>query len=390
MDGLNMYKKIILVAIFLSLTGCLLGETSISKDDSSSTAPALPACTTNGTGNCKISQATVVELETNLIAGNIANGITIFGVLGSYTGSGGGTGALASNMYRDRVTPQLSMLTESTTNAGVQYSNNDPGYRAIPRIGKDDDGYIGGSVTYVDRSTWAASTCGTVQATLDARIADCATVFGANATWDGAFKGNAGQGVWKLVTRTGDKEGVSNRAREVWRDERTGLLWSSLVSGGDRNANWCKASGSNNIAGNPASEDDPNNYCDQQGPATYLANNGSAGSYQNTSGLAISACFEDGGINFTDVDADLDPAGKAGLGIASTPAVSWRLPTKYDQQQADNDGIRFVVEEMSRNFEWSASVGSVMRYDAWFFNSYNGAFSSGNRYDVFAVRCVGR
>lgn len=329
-------------------------------------------CTNDNAGSCRITQANKTILESNLIASNIKSGITIFGVLGSYTGAGV---AMASNQHRNLATTQVDQLTESVTNAGIDYTSADPGYRAVPKITKDDDGYTGGSVTYVDRSTWASTTCGTTQATLNARIADCATVFGANATWDGSIKGNAGQGQWKLVSRTG---GISSgRGREVWQDQRTMLLWSSAVSS---SLNWCKASGSNNIAGNPTAENDAQNYCNNA-------------TYQNTSGLAISACFEDGNVNFTTTDAGIHNAGKAGLMRSSTPAVKWRLPSVYDQQQANINGIRFVFPDMgtnSINYEWSASVYSGYRYYAWMFVPGDGSFVYGSRNSSSAVRCVGR
>ena len=378
-----MYKKITLAALALSLTGCLFGETSIQKSDSSSTAPALPACTNSGTGNCQISQATVALLETNLIAANIMNGVSIFGVIGTYTGPSAGLGAMVSNMHREKGTAQWSMVTESTTNAGVAYTNSNSGYRAVSSIMKDDDGYTGGSVIHVDRSTWGATTCGTVQATLNARIADCATVFGADATWDGTVKGNAGQAVWKLVSRTGDA--LDQRGREVWRDERTGLLWSSLVSNYNNGAlTWCKAVGNNNITGNPTAEVHPQGYCDNS-------------SYQTTgtapADKAVSACFEDDGTYFTTTDPNLDNAGKAGLMRASTPSVAWRLPSKYDFQQADNDGFRFVMPDAGPNssgYEWSSSVYSGIRRYAWIFYSIYGYVFNDVRNVIYPVRCVGR
>lgn len=338
------------------------------------------------------------EADPNLNAANIKTGITIFGILGTYAASD--SGSMSSNIHRDKGTIPWSIVKESVTDRGTAYPNATAGtIRAIPSILKDDDGFIGTSITYVDRTGWGATTCGTT-GTIDARIANCAAngTLGAQAAWDGTLKGNAGQSTWKLVTRTGNVD-PSGRAREVWRDERTGLLWSSLVSGeantyviktqgsetsevtqaGDgKYINWCKASGSNNISGNPAAEDDPQDYCDNA-------------SYQNTAGNAISACFE--GAGFTDVDNidnNIDSAGKAGL---HSPTVSWRLPTKYDYTQAETDGIRFVLQEMGPNtfnYEWSASVYSDSRYYAWIFYPVNGYFNYDNRYVNYAVRCVGR
>lgn len=286
-------------------------------------------------------------------------------------------------MHRDRETPQITLHKESIA-AGMDYTNTDPGYRAVPKISKDDEGVTLASVLTVNRTTgatgnWAARTCGTSGATVEDRIASCAAEFGVDATWEGSVKGNAGQGRWRLVTRTGDID-ASGRGREVWRDERTKLLWSSFVA---QSLNWCKASGSNFIAGNPTSEDDPGNYCDNA-------------TYQNTAGKAVSACFEDGENHFTTSDPGIDPGGKAGLGLTSSPKVAWRLPTRYDYQQADINGIRFVLPEMvydgSYTVEWSASVysDSFNRYEGWVFEIPTGAIYYVARWKSYRVRCVGR
>lgn len=406
----NTLKNVIALAVIATaVTSCArFGETSVTSPTNNS---SLSPCTTSGAGNCEVTQATMALLDPNLLGANILSGVTIFGVAGTAT-AGSPSTALTSNIHRDKGTIPWSIVRETVTDAGVAYPNAMAGaIRAIPSILKDDDGYTGTSITYVDRSTWGGNTCGqdadiTTPYTIDKRIAHCAAhpTLGAEATWDGTTKGNAGQSTWKLVTRAGALHS-SGRAREVWRDERTGLLWSSLVSGSADNKtdkvnggsgggtstddnkyiNWCKASGSNNITGNPAAEADPQGYCDNA-------------SYQNTgtgpATKAISACFEDGENFFTNTDTisnGIDSDGKAGL---HSPAVSWRLPTLYDYQQANVDGIRFVMAEMGPNtwyWEWTASVYSDGRYVSWIFRPNDGVFG----YDVrdsgsYAVRCVGR
>jgi hypothetical protein len=337
--------------------------------------------------------------DADLLAANIKSGVSIFNVTGSYAGGGV---TLMSNMHRDKTTTQISPETEAVTNSGTAYPNADPGYRAIPKISKDDDGYTGGSVTLVSRTNWdttcdagtgagggsANSVCKCGQSgTIDQRIADCAghSVIGSNATWDGATKGNAGQGTWKLVTRTGALS--ATKGREVWRDERTKLIWSSLVS---TSLNWCKATGSNFITNNPSAEDDPSNYCDN---ATYQT----TGVWSAGVNKAISACFEDIDDNsasdfFTTSDAGIDNAGKASLSLSSTPRVDWRLPTIYDFKQADINGYRFVFPDTISNgyYEWSASVYSNARAYAWVFYGANGDDSNVTRSINNPVRCVGR
>lgn len=396
-----------------------LGTTSVSVD--------IP----NGYYNNKSVNLT----DSDLIAENIKSGIDIFGVLGTYVSSGGGGGAgdtfaenMASTMHRDSGVTQISVYAESVTNAGTAYTNGNynnasaAAYRAIPKIGSsttpgDDDGYQGVSVTKVDRSTapiLTDVTCGTdrgAEITIENLIADCEEKFGrcsnasyttkatcianseawtSEAMWDGAVKGNAGQGVWKLVTRSGNV--VSDKGREVWRDERTKLLWSSKVSTG---LNWCKANGSNFITNNPAAEDDPNNLCDKS-------------SYQNTGvatvgptniGVkAVSACFEDNENYFTDgydstnseiFPQGIDPRGKGNLRLNTAPAVAWRLPSVYDYKQADVNGIRFVLPDNS-NPEWSASVKSDARSGGFLFDPSVGFYNFAGRTNPFSVRCVGR
>ncbi len=337
--------------------------------------------------------------DADLLAANIKSGVSIFNVTGSYTGSGV---TLMSNLHRDKTTTQITQETEAVTNSGTAYPNADPGYRAVSKISKDDDGYTGGSVTLVSRTGWdttcdagtgagggsanSVCKCG-LSGTIDQRIADCAshTVLGSEATWDGATKGNAGQGTWKLVTRTGAL--TATKGREVWRDERTKLIWSSLVS---TSLNWCKAVGSNFITNNPTSEDDPSNYCDN---ASYQT----TGVWSSGTNKAISACFEDvddSGASdfFTTTDAGIDSAGKSSLGLSSTPRVDWRLPSIYDFEQANINGYRFVFPDTISNgyYEWSASVVSSNRAFAWFFYGAFGLVFSTTRFTDYAVRCVGR
>jgi hypothetical protein len=343
---------------------------------------------------------TIAFTEAALIASNIKSGVTIFNVPGSYTGGGV---TLMSNMHRDRATTQITQETEAITNSGSAFPNDNPGYRAVPDINKDDDGYTGGSVTLVSRTNWdttcdsvtgagggsANSVCKCGQSgAIEQRIADCAShsVIGSEATWNGAIKGNAGQGTWKLVTRTAAL--ASSKGREVWRDERTKLLWSSLVS---TSLNWCKASGSNFITNNPRAQVDPSNYCDN---ASYQT----TGIWSAGVNKAISACFEDVDDNgasdfFTTTDAGIDNAGKGNLNLGSSPRVDWRLPTKYDFGTAETNGIRMVLPDMiptGGNSEWSASIHSINRAFAWIFYGAYGYVSLFNRGNLGAVRCVGR
>jgi hypothetical protein len=303
--------------------------------------------------------------ESNLLAANIKSGVSVFGVTGNYTSGIN----LSSNVYRDQATTNISQVAETTTYAGALLP---AGYRDVPVIAKDDDGYVSPGVsspqvTLANRVGFV--NCGTTQSTIAARIADCATQNGSSATWDGTVKGNAGQGVWKLAVRFG-------AGLEVWQDQRTGLLWSSLLA----SDNWCRASGN-------AESGDPSGYCNS---VTYQPNYPTAQSW----------CAEDGPTAMMPVSTSGEnwatgsySGAKGGLGKNSSPGVRWRLPTRYDYQLADTNGIRFVMPEMAAaggGYEWSASVYAASRYNAWIFVGANGVVSSSPRANTYAVRCVGR
>lgn len=207
--------------------------------------------------------------DADLVVGNIRSGVDIFGTVGTFTGSF--SSSMASSAGRDPgsvVNPyitvqgtstQLTLDAETTTYAGNGGTPNLPTtggyyYRDVPDQSVDDEGYLGTNCEYAPRSS---VDCGTTEATIAGRIAACATANPATSTWDGSTQCNRGQGVWKLVVRNGAN-------KEVWQDQRTGLLWSSVVS---TSVNWCQASGNtqnapvsfkaayNNAAGTPITGD---------------------------------------------------------------------------------------------------------------------------------------
>lgn len=321
--------------------------------------------------------------EINLINSNIQTGKSIFSISGSYTDDY--QLSLTSTAHKDKGKSSITLKDEISIYGGSSGSrlpsNSQNIYREVPRILTDNGGSSSSSVTFVDRSTWAGQSCG-LTGSISERIKDCAkhSIIGSESTWDGTIKGNAGQGIWKLVTRTGDND-LSGRGREVWRDERTGLIWSSRVSS---NLNWCKATGSNYITNNPYSENDPNNYCNNV-------------TYQNIgvgpTVKAISACFEDGENFFTNSDPQIDNLAKAGLGWNSSPKVWWRLPNTNDYRQAEIDGIRFVMPDMMGSYEWISTLYAVDRGNAWIYDSFYGSLFIAvgvNRGQGKIVRCVGR
>jgi hypothetical protein len=280
---------------------------------------------------------------------------------GSWSAGGSFVDFMASALHRDQTTAQITLKAELAQGVTALPA----GYRKFPRIGNDilptagdDDGYIGGSVTYALRP---ATSCGTNQSTVADRIAHCASQNPTRSTWDGSVSGNSGQGVWKLVTYNG--------AHEVWRDERTGLLWSDNLG----TTNWCRASGAS--GGGPFGQVDQYNYCDNV-------------TYQNQV-TPESWCTEDPGVS-TPGTYDSMKGGMRSAATATSPSVVWRLPTKWDYNQAETDGIRFPLPNMSFNF-WSASVYTLFRISAWNFYGALGSFGTASRNGAgTSVRCVGR
>ncbi|HAR43824.1 MAG TPA: hypothetical protein DCS07_14515 [Bdellovibrionales bacterium] len=292
---------------------------------------------------------------------------------------------LSSSEFRTLGAAQRTVATENVT----VYTNSPIGARAVPALLQDTD-LAATAAAYVRRTDWDTTcdastgaaggsadspcTCG-LAGTLAQRVAHCAShgILSAEATWNGASRANGAQSLWKLVTRTGATD--SGKGKEVWQDQRSGLLWSSLVATA---LNWCKATGSNHIFGNPSSETDPNAFC-------------TSNTYQATSGMAVSACFED--PNFTRSDSNIEPSGLAALDQSSSPAVGWRIPTKYDYALAEVDGVRFVMPDMGQTLgiaEWAATVLESSRGLAFTFDGSNGAVSSKPRSSSQGVRCVGR
>ena len=363
----------------LSTTGTIPTTTSGSNITAYTNATATTSITA-AIPNGFYSSKSVTFTDAFLTPANIKSGISIFGV----TGTGAG---FPSNAFRATGTLQLTSAGEASTYAGIAlpvvggYT-----YRDVPRISTDDDGTTGGSVTYVNRTLWGVLVCGT-SGTIEQRITNCSGTFGANASWSGVTNGNSGQGSWKLVTRSGDCTFLApnSACSEVWRDESTQMLWSSKVS---EAINWCRSSGSNFITGNPSAEDDPSNICD----------NG-ANQVVGVAVQAVAACHDDA-ANFVNTHASIsNTAGKGGLSKASTPAVAWRLPTKGDYEQANANGLRFVMPDAGSNitgaastYEWTASVQSSARGNAWMYDSFLGYYTTNLRSNDtnVGVRCIGR
>lgn len=366
------------------LSGCknsvtIPSATTTTTGSSSSVVPAPEQLCSSATGGQAILGVTGVGVcqgvsgganatAADVLAGTYFWDSTGASVLGTMVGGGGGSSfgdLIGSNMFRNVATAQITLSVEKSTTAGYP-----AGYREIPDVYKDDDGYwdsnqgcgatggLGDTCTTVIKSTRPATPCGTGLGldTVDKKIADCLTLNAATSSWSASTNGISGEGNWKLVTLLGGKE--------VWRDERTGFLWGDTITADT----WCHASGNGQTDG----------YCDGN----------TASSCAESVGLTPAIAGETwvaGGYDNTKGGMGAIPA----TGANPSPSVRWRLPTKYDWMQAEIDGVRFVVPNVNDTF-WSATVFSNYRDVAWYFSGYVGDFYSDYRSSNVSVRCLGR
>jgi hypothetical protein len=372
------------------------------------------SCVVDGT-NYKAAAVSV------LLEGNIKDGITIGGQLGILSAAGGSfADFMASGIHRDKDgTPTQMTIADELASGLSMNALWTTGYREIPLISKDDDGYSGSSVTKVARDAagdeWDADSsgiprkvCGIGLSTIALRVTDCDTQHAAKPSWDSSggdgklswdgSGGNASEGSWTLVSvyKRAETNGntCDSSCREVWRDDRTGLIWSDRL--GDLSTtvdagefNWCKATGSSNRPSSPYAEDDPNDYCDnvtnqsQTDPLSLCAEDSSW--LSTPTGITDAATYEfDIAKAGMRAQADHDDQG-----AGQSPTLHWRVPSKYDWQLADDNGVRHVLPNMPSYF-WSSSASSNNRNNAWRFYGSDGYVNYFNRSSTFAVRCIAR
>ncbi len=231
--------------------------------------------------------------------------------------------------------------------------------------------------------------CGST-GTIEARVEDCASKNGLWAFYDGKKYGQDGEGDWKLVSVL-DNSGTKY---EVWRDERTKLLWSDKASA---TYNWYQAAG---YAKNTTDSVKETQLISEPGIThnSIPAKSWEPGSFgfDGDSPLQpenpISVCpdvvdgeIAAGGGTYTNYAANPETDFKAGL---SHPQTTWRLPTKNDWLLAEVNGIRKVLPNMEGYF-WSSSSFSRSRGVVWFFNGSDGQMNRNSRgFNLYSVRCV--
>lgn len=365
-------------------------------------------CEDNNNGNCYFQFSTKAQSSVNLTDENIKAGETIFGVMGSfitqgfYWGSGAHRDAGDKRMVYQKPpgpVPNPAPYIEAEASFGTSQTTLPTNYRFVPKIATDTEAPVAAKM--VNRVGWGTTECGvdvssdtTANRTvLEKRILNCAAnaTVGSGATWDGTTKGNAGQGVWKLVTR----KNISGSMYEVWLDSSTDLLWSGKVSL-PTGLNWCKASGNSfsTKIDEKMRENDASGICNSS-------------TYQNN-GLnhPISACTE-GFAGYLASDDDSSNGflstgtfqnGKAGLktvapSLKAQGRIFWRIPTIYDYMLANHNGLRYVLPDAGPNQgaeEWTATTYSRDRSMAWTYNSTNGLRRVQPKTYNYNVRCVGR
>jgi len=204
--------------------------------------------------------------------------------------------------------------------------------------------------------------------------------------WNAAQVSNAASGGTCLG-------GASGGCVEVWRDERTNLVWSAPHMRNASGYNWFQASGytrNSSTAADLGYEAQPNQgtHCrnDMTGapeacqPTTPVSACADAGTIAGLNGVATYQNPD--GTNGT-VDESINKGGMTGA------TRQWRLSTIEDFKLADVNGFRKVMGYPDTCF-WSASSVSNGRNSAWYWCGYSGDVYRDGRLNSYGVVCVGR
>lgn len=241
--------------------------------------------------------------------------------------------------------------------------------------------------------------CGLV-GTVAVRIADCLSQNGSKSGWEGKKYGQLGEGDWKLVTLYKAAAaagavcggGAAAGCYEVWRDERTSLLWSDALTNNGNNYNWFRAAGYSSSTTTVASTGKEG----RAGVGTDCVNSGAVAEVCQPA-TPMSACADAASLaNSNGVVTYQNPDGTNGTydenpakGNLSGASALWRLPTYQDWALAFVNGISKVVPNMGTSTVfWSATSYSSDRNQAWLAGT-SGLLFPGSRDQVYSVRCIG-
>jgi len=330
----------------------------------------------------------VIDLGAHFLPENICAGNTIFGRLGvamcpeeissarGFRSSGSLTmkqeleaGTCSDTDYATRDTCEQASpgnIWTPTVMSGEKIANTEVD-TTNPRLSRNAATFRHNGTIWVQadipgsdgQDGWSSGECG-LSGNIFSRISNC------NRQWQAMVGSRDGGGLWSLVSR----QDMSGTKYEIWRDNKTGLVWSDDMGWGDH----CAAAGDN------AS----NGWCESNYPITesVCAETGFAQSFSgNIRGLS-------GGVY---------DARKGGMGLTSTTnPVLWRLPTLKDYMEAYANGMAFVLPNLNKGF-WTASVAPTGNSFALNFFVYgNGEVSVASLdrdygdLNYIHIRCVGR
>ena len=262
--------------------------------------------------------------------------------------------------------------------ASGDWTPSDPptGYREIPLVASD--------TTQAIVSVSAARPnvdCGTT-GSITARIANCLSLNTTRAVWNSGSATYPKYGAWKLVSRIG-------ASIEVWRDERTLLLWTYLPSGATTSNNWCRRTGNTEL---------------QTGGFDCRANSGtSCGGSACQPASPQSACAEAAGLSSSvtgenwatgTYSAYKGAMGKNSLAVTGA-AVRWRSLTLEDYFVALRNGLIYVSPGASAEIQMATIQSNGNAYALFYGNGtygYTGDITAGNESMSVsrATYCVGR
>ena len=346
---------------------------------------------------------TLTTVDTDLAASNIKSGTDIFGITGTavvlsgtatdpatasdvasgkeywdstgakQTGTGGAN--LGAPLYSMAYRKDTSIVVpSSSTTRGVatvlEESVNATAFqdyhKLVPDPKFDTDGASSGTYQLATIAGGRPSQiCGT-SGTIAERISDCSSKNGVAAFYDGKNYGQSGEGDWKLVTRT-------ENGYEVWRDERTKLIWSDRLA---TTYNWYRAAG---YASTDSTTSNTGGYDARPG----------VGVQPNP---PVSVCVDasliptlSGYQSFTTPSENDERKGNLNY-----PAVTWRLPTIWDWKLAEANGLRQVLPNLGMWF-WSATGSGAINAPWMSFPSDGGIqyWANRNNSSQISVRCIG-
>ncbi len=374
--------------------------------------------------------AGMYAVPTNIPASSEVCSSTVFNGVSGSADCGAFQGNMTSFAFHDQGSAQLNLTEEHATPIG----SVPIGQREIPNVASDDFGHADyATVGIVTRSNaeWNAGSnrvvCGKLGTTVEAKILDCDTRhsvdirpdFDASAddgkiSWDGRVQGNASEGSWTLITvyspSLAEAAICDASCSEVWRDDRTGLVWSDKIGGTSvadhaGEFTWCEATGNTENAGSidctPGAEAGFNEWTDgstYEGISLCAETSAALNSmtYPPLTPDGTGATTDTGGLDAWDDTGTAVLDAKGGMKLSSSPAVRWRLPTIHDQAQSIIvNGGQYVLPNFRQNSPkyWSATINAFMANYAFTITGELGItdlFINQLRSQTFQVRCVGR